>query len=121
MKTFLICLVILSASLTSKAQLTNTKWTGTMMVPGETEVMLSFKKDSLYIIVNDEPVETMTYTVKDSLITAKKTDGKSPCNNNDAFTLKYTMSGNKLFIKDIADKCDPRFNAWTSDPFIKQN
>jgi len=119
MKTILICLVLVSASLISKAQLANTKWNGTMMVPSETQVTLAFKKDSLYIVINDEPVESMTYSVKDSLITAKKVDGKSPCNTN-AFTLKYTINGDKLFIKDVADTCDPRLNAWTANPFTKQ-
>jgi heat shock protein HslJ len=119
MKIMLICLVLLSATLISKAQLANTKWTGTMMVPDEAQVMLSFKKDSLYIIINDEPVESMTYSVKDSLITGNKVDGKSPC-NNDTFTLKYTIKEDKLFIKDIADPCDPRLHAWVNDPFTKQ-
>ena len=119
MKTFLICIVLASASLFSKAQLANTKWTGTMMVPSEQQVELSFKKDSLYINIDDSPVESMTYKVSDSLITAVKVDGKSPCDTG-PFTLKFSLQGNKLFIKDISDSCEDRKNAWTSDPFTKE-
>ncbi|WP_461453491.1 hypothetical protein [Mucilaginibacter sp.] len=119
MKTFLISLVLISGSLISKAQFANTKWTGTMMVPSEQQVELSFKKDSLYINIEESPVESMTYKVKDSLITVNKVDGKSPCELG-PFTLKFSLQGDKLFIKDISDSCDERKNAWTSDPFTKE-
>ena len=119
MKTFLICLVLVSVSIVSKAQLTNTKWSGTMMVPSEQQVELSFKKDSLFIIINNSPVESMTYNVKDSLINVVKVDGKSPCDSG-PFALKFLLQGDKLFIKDISDNCDERKNAWTADPFTKE-
>ena len=90
------------------------------MVPNEQKVTLTFKKDSLFIIINDDVVESMTYTVKDNSILASKVDGKSPCELG-PFTLTFTLKDNKLFIKDITDSCDERLNAWTADPFIKQN
>ena len=120
MKKLLICLVLITSAFVSKAQLANTKWSGTMMVPAEQQVTLTFKKDSLFIMIDDMAVESMTYAVKDSIITATKFDGKSPCDLG-PFTLKFLLKGNQLFIKDIADKCTERLNAWTSDPFIKQN
>ena len=119
MKTFLICIILVSASLISKAQFANTKWTGTMMVPSEQQVELSFKKDSLFISIDDSPVESMTYKVKDSLMNVVKIDGKSPCDLG-PFTLKFSVQGDKLFIKDISDSCDERKNAWTTDPFTKE-
>jgi len=120
MKKLLICLILLTGTFVSKAQLANTKWTGTMMVPGEQKVTLAFKKDSLFIMIDDMAVESMTYIAKDSTITATKFDGKSPCDLG-PFTLKFLLKGNQLFIKDVADNCPERLNAWTADPFIKQN
>ena len=120
MKKLLICLLFITSALASKAQLANTKWTGTMMVPSEQKVTLSFKKDSLFIMIDNDVVESMTYTVKDNTIIANKFDGKSPCDLG-PFTLTYSLKGNQLFIKDTSDSCDDRLHAWTTDPFIKGN
>jgi len=120
MKKLLICLIFLTSAFISKAQLANTKWSGTMMVPSEQKVILAFKKDSLFVVIDDTPVESMTYTIKDSTIIANKFDGKSSCDIG-PFTLKFLLKGNQLFIKDISDSCTDRLNAWTPDPFIKQN
>jgi hypothetical protein len=119
MKTLLIFLALIMSTLITKAQLANTKWSGNMMVPSEQQVTLSFKTDSLFILIGDDIVESMTYAVKDSLINASKVDGKSPCSNG-PFTLKFLLKADKLFIKDISDSCDERLNAWTSDPFTKE-
>ena len=120
MKKLLICLILLTSAFISKAQLANTKWSGTMMVPSEQKVILAFKKDSLFIMIDDMAVESMTYSINDSTITANKFDGKSPCDIG-PFTLKFLLKGNQLFIKDISDSCNERLSAWTVDPFIKQN
>jgi len=113
MKKLLICLTLITSAFASKAQLANTKWTGTMMVPSE-------QKDSLFIMIDNDVVESMTYTVKDNTIIANKFDGKSPCDLG-PFTLTYSLKGNQLFIKDTSDSCDDRLHAWTTDPFIKGN
>ena len=119
MKKLLICLLFITSALASKAQLANTKWMGTMMVPDEQKVSLAFKKDTLFIMIDDEAVESMTYTIKDNTIIANKFDGKSPCELG-PFTLTFSVKDNQLFIKDTSDTCDERLHAWTATPFIKE-
>lgn len=120
MKIIIFCLLLLACGLVSKAQLANTKWTGTMLVPNEQKVTLSFKTDSLFVLIDNVVVESMTYSIKDSTINVTKVDGKSPCELG-PFILQFLLKGNQLFIKDISDSCGERKNAWVLDPFIKED
>lgn len=121
MKTLYLFAALLLVASISKAQLKNTKWQGKMNVPEETTIILDFKLDSVNMVIpeNDMIGETMTYSVKDSTITMKKTSGHSPCNVGDVFTVKYLIKDDKLFIKNLSDPCDQRIQAWTSEPFIR--
>ncbi len=120
MKTFLLSIILLTLVTVSKAQLTNTKWTGAMYIPTNVQVTLSFKQDTVDMIINENDYvgETMSYTVKDSVITLKKLSGNSPC-GNDTFTVKYLIKDNKLFIKPLTDPCDDRTHAWPQTGFTK--
>jgi hypothetical protein len=104
----------------SKAQLKNTKWQGKMNVPDLTPIVLDFKADSVNMVIVDNGMvgETMTYSVKDTIITLAKTGGNSPCNVGDVFKVKYVIKDNKLFISNLSDPCDPRAQSWTNEPFI---
>jgi hypothetical protein len=123
MKTVLLCVVFMIVATAAKAQLANTKWSGLMNVPTQQNVILDFKTDTVKMILpdNDGYVgETMLYSVKDSVITLKKVDGNSPCDQS-AFTLTYAIKGNQLFVKTLSDVCEDRKNAWPATPFIKVN
>jgi len=119
----IICLLaaLLLTVTISKAQLKNTQWEGTMYVPDETSIILDFKTDSVNIVVpeNGMLAETMTYSVKDSIITLKKTSGHSPCNVGDEFKLKYVIKNDKLFITSLSDPCDERIQAWSKEAYIR--
>ncbi len=121
MRTFYLFAIILLAATVSKAQLKNTKWTGTMNVPDATTVILDFKADSVDMVVADAGFvgETMTYSVKDSIITMKKTSGHSPCNIGGEFKVKYIIKDDKLFITNLSDNCDERVQSWNKEPFIR--
>ncbi len=120
-KLYMAMLLLLTAAV-SKAQLTNTKWEGKMNVPDETKVILDFKKDSVDMIIVDNGMmvgETMTYAVKDTVITMKKTSGHSPCNVGDVFKVRYSIKEDRLFIGNLSDPCDARADAWTSEPLVR--
>ena len=121
MRTIYLVIILLSVATLSKAQLKNTKWEGKMNVPDETQVTLDFKTDSVDIVIADNGMvgESMTYSVKDSVITMKKTSGHSPCNVGDEFKVKYSIKGNQLFISNLSDPCDPRVQSWTKEPFVR--
>jgi hypothetical protein len=118
MKTFYFLIVLLLTAAMAQAQLKDTKWEGKLNVPNETNVILDFKKDSVDMIIADEGIvgETMIYSVKDSIITMKKTSGHSPCNVDDVFKLKYRIKEDKLFLSNLSDPCDARIDAWSSEP-----
>ena len=120
MKTFLLSIILLTMLTVSKAQLTNTKWTGTMYIPTDAQVTLSFKKDTVDMIINENDYvgETMSYMVKDSVITLKKLSGNSPCSSG-TFTVKYFIKDNKLFIEPLKDPCENRTHAWPQTGFTK--
>jgi hypothetical protein len=72
------------------------------------------------IIVENQMVgETMTYSVKDSVITMNKTSGNSPCNIGDEFKVKYVIKDGKLFISNLSDPCDARTQSWNKEPFTR--
>jgi hypothetical protein len=124
MRTLSILALLLLGSAILKAQLKNTQWKGKMYVPSETKVILDFKEDSVDMIIvdyNGMVGETMTYSVKDSVITMKKTSGNSPCNVGDEFKVKYLIQDDKLFISNLSDPCDARIHCWSDEPLIRVN
>jgi hypothetical protein len=121
MKIFYCLIILLIAAGTAKAQLKNTKWEGNLNVPDETRVILYFKQDTVQMIIADRGFvgETMTYLLKDSVITMKKTSGNSPCDVDGVFKVKYLVKDDKLFIHNLSDPCDARTQAWTNAPLIR--
>ncbi len=121
MKASILSLVLLLSAAATHAQLKNTKWEGSLMIPVETKVILDFKTDSvdMFIVDMGQVGESMTYAVKDSIITMKKTSGNSPCNVGDEFKVKYKISDDKLWISNFSDPCDARTQAWNTDPLTR--
>jgi hypothetical protein len=121
MKASILSLIFLLTAAATQAQLKNTKWQGNMNIPNEAKVILDFKTDSVDILVGDagQVIETMVYAVKDSIITLKKTSGNSPCNVGDEFKIKYKISDDKMWISNFSDPCDPRVQAWVTDPYVR--
>jgi hypothetical protein len=121
MKTLFLSTVLLFTGVLAKAQLQNTKWTGVMRIPDETKVILEFKTDTVNMIVVEQGMvgETMTFAVKDSIISLAKTSGNSPCNPGDAFKIKFSIKGDQLFLSNITDPCDARAQAWTDQPLTR--
>lgn len=121
MRTFFLLTALLLAATLSNAQLKNTQWEGKMNVPEETNVILDFKTDSVNIVIPENGMlgESMTYSVKDSIINLKKTSGNSPCNVGDEFKLKYSIRNDQLFISNLSDPCDERIQAWSKEPYVR--
>ena len=89
-----------------------------MAIPSITKVTLTFTADSLTLGIDDLGIigETMSYVVKDSIITMKKLSGNSPCEEV-AFTVKYKLKNDLLFITTVEDPCDERKDSWPKEPF----
>lgn len=120
MKKVIVMLTVVFMAVSAKAQLADTKWKGAIFAPSQLPMILTFKKDTLAMTTPDgAPFETMSYTVKDDVITLKKLSGQSPCSVNGTFTVKYTLKTDKLTIIPLTDDCERRSAAWGNEPFDK--
>ena len=96
-------LSILGAS----AQLTNTKWTGKA---GEMTILWTFAKDTTGAVTLPDSISlgTMTFSVKDSVVSFRKIEGRLPCDAAIVGRYKFTITGNKLLFTLISDDCAAR-------------
>lgn len=120
MKKIIIAL-FLFAAFNCNAQLANTKWKGTLNINGDVATLFDFGKDTLKItaFTNGVTIENMVYTVVDSTLTLKKTEGQSDCDNDAMGKYKIRVSANALSIKLIADACDDRSSVLNNTVYTK--
>jgi len=116
MKKTAFVLLSLFAANCLHAQLTNTQWKTRIDIGGPVGVILDFKKDtcSLYTIADSTLIETMTYAVKDSVITLQKIDGQSDCDNATPGAYTFILQHNTLALHMVSDACDDRSSAINS-------
>jgi len=121
MKKLILILFFLGAGNFAKAQLTNTKWTGTLAVPDLMPIVLSFKADTLEVILqeNGEYLETMNYKVSGDTLLLKKISGGSPCPEGSEFKVKFALQRDNLLVTPLSDDCTMRSDSWTKDHFVK--
>jgi hypothetical protein len=104
----------------ARAQLTDTRWTGTVNAPDPVPVVLHFKTDTLIIHVAGDPanvIETMQFSLKDNRLTLYKLDGLSPCDNTTAGIYSALVKDNNLSLTVVEDRCAQRAEAFPAEPF----
>lgn len=109
MKALTLTLLISLAAIASKAQFPNTKWKVTLYTPDPTEVVFNFKTDTVEAISADdgEILETMLYTVEDSVLTIKKITGQSECDETPG-KYKFQMKDDGMYLTLMEDACTHR-------------
>ena len=112
MKKIVFCLFVLIASVSLKAQLANKKWIGTLQLEQATEVTLDFRKDTLNAISNmdGQMLETMLFTVKDSILSLQKLYGQSECGEGIVGKYKFAMKNDSISLQLVDDQCPSRAN-----------
>jgi len=110
MKKIVTLTLILFAALITHAQLANTKWKGTLKLEEDVPAFFDFGKDTLKVtrFANNAPIENMAYTITDSTLTLKKTEGQSDCDNEVTGKYKIGIKGDELLLKLVSDACDDR-------------
>lgn len=122
---FLIILLLSGFSLQSTAQtknpLTNTAWQGDVYLDQMVNVIFTFQADTVKMRLSDnkEVIETMTYTVKDDVMTWTKTSGGSPCDTQTPGSCRYTLKNDELILIAIQDGCEARSSSLPGTPFKK--
>ena len=111
MKKIILFFLIVIACTSVKAQLANKKWNGTLQMDQPTEVTLEFKKDTLYAVTtgNGQLLETMTYTVKNKVLTLIKVAGQSECGETPG-NYKFEIKNETLVLTVDKDECYNRSN-----------
>lgn len=107
-------------TLTLHAQLAGTKW-NTRINAGELiNTILDFGKDTctLYTVADSTLIETMTYSVKDSIVTLSKVDGQSDCDAGTPATYKFKVTDNKLSLIMVSDDCSDRSSAFDNTKWV---
>ena len=128
MKKAILTIFILSSLFTLNAQIAGSKYKGSMNIPSPAAVIWSFTKDTAYLInvedgnnmTKNDVIETMSYTLKDNILTIKKISGLSDCEEA-VGKYKLELKDDKMFVTLIDDPCSNRSYAFNKDPFIKQN
>ena len=123
MKKVFFFLLVSFASVTVNAQLKNTKWKGTIQVDDKIDVVFDYKSDTLEVsnTADGSNIETMTYAVKDSVITLKKVYGQSSCDGTSTGKYKFAIKNDVLFLTQISDTCNDRTSALSNSKWTKIN
>ena len=121
MKKIIFSLFILVACTSLKAQIANNKWTGTLQFDQPTDVLLDFKKDTVEAIStgNGQTLETMTFTVKDNILTLKKVSGQSECGDIIG-KYKFELKDDSISIMLVEDGCFNRASVLDKTKWNKQ-
>ena len=113
MNKFLLTMIIMMIGYVANAQLSNTSWKGTLNIEGGMDVLFNFSKDTLDVLnaEDNSSLETMTYTVDDSVLTLKKLYGASQCDTT-AGRYKYVITNDdQMRLTLLSDKCSSRADA----------
>ena len=113
MKKTIVTLLLVMTSGILFAQLANSKWKGTLRGDNPQDVIIDFRKDTavVYTVEDNSHVETMTYTVKDMVLSLMKIEGISDCGdapfhrNRFAFQLARISVAIPTFMVSPGDRC----------------
>jgi hypothetical protein len=121
MKKIITAALLLFAAIHTHAQLTNTKWKGTLKIDEDVPAIFDFGKDTLKLtrFANNAPIENMTYSITDSTLTLKKTEGQSDCDNDVIGKYKFLIKGDALSLKLLSDACEDRSSVLDNTTYSK--
>ena len=122
MRKIMMTLLVAFIAYSSNAQLSGTKWKGALNIQsGAMDVEFNFTNDTLDVVntADNESIETMKYTLADSVISLHKLYGSSPC-GTEIGKYKYTIVDNELTLSLLSDDCSDRSNAIGNNMKLKK-
>jgi hypothetical protein len=123
MKIILAVLFVLFVTHRANAQsnLSNTKWKGVFLIPQAADVLLDFKKDSLYLILaeDNQRLGALTFSQQNDTLMITKISGNSPCPEGSTgwYRIEWIEKGEKFFLRGINDECEGRAGVYTTHQF----
>lgn len=97
----------------------NTAWAGIAHVPTAQNVVLQFSGDDLNVLLKDQLIEQMKFTVSNDTLNISKKMGGSPCPVDSKGVYKYVIKDDQLEINYVSDECDSRQYNMTVSNFKK--
>jgi len=113
-------LVLITIYSSGQQSLSNTKWKGIFLIPQAVDVVLDFKKDTLYITtVTSDEVGTIFFTQQKDTLMIKKISGPSPCPEQaqGKYRIEWFENGDKFRLHGISDECEGRIEVFTINQF----
>jgi hypothetical protein len=112
MKKITFLLSISFIALGTHAQVTNSKWKATLQLDQPVDVVFNFSTDTLDVtnLADNSSLETMKYTLKDTVLTIQKLYGQSQCDPATVGSYTCTINGDEMHLKIISDDCGDRSN-----------
>ena len=109
------------AAVALQAQLSQTKWKGTLQLDSPIEVVFDFGKDTVnvYTVADNSGLETMLFTAKDGMLTIKKVVGQSSCDDQITGKYKIDLNNDEMLFTLVSDDCADRANVLNKSKWIK--
>ena len=122
MKMIILIILVLFAFVPSMAQQEHFKWKGTIHLDSPTDIYLDFRNDTCEAIrvVDSQSVETMHYTINDTLLTLQKITGGSDCDDQGVGKYKIEKKDDGFLITLIDDDCSDRSDALDNTMWTKE-
>jgi hypothetical protein len=112
MKKIMFILLISVISVSVHAQFAKTKWTGAIKGDNAQKATLKFSKDTLVLAAADGSViETMSFSVKNNILTIKKIAGQSDCDTATPGKYTFEIKNGTLNFSAASDACYDRSSA----------
>ena len=113
MKKTIYMLALCFLCLHAHAQLANSKWKTTLHVDPPINVLFSFSADTLVVTNADDSssLETLRYSLKDTVLTLQKLYGQSGCDTAAVGTYSCLINTDEMHLKIISDVCNDRSDA----------
>ena len=117
-----IVAVFIILNLGAQNSLPNTRWKGTLLIPDAVDVLLTFKRDTLYITnESGAGIATIYFESRKDTLLIRKIAGPSPCPEQaqGLYRIEWLENGNKLRLHGVSDECEGRIGVFTVNPFEK--
>jgi hypothetical protein len=120
MKKIIVLLLVVISTVSANAQLSKTKWKGTLQLDNPLDVIFDFGKDSLFVYTaaDNSALETMVFTDSVSTLIIKKVYGQSDCNDV-AGKYKYEIKNEELLLTLVTDDCPARSGVLNNTKWAK--
>ena len=100
-------------STATSAQLAHTSWKCTLNLDNPLDAYFNFSSDTLEVLNAEDSssLETMKYSVQDSVLTIQKLFGQSMCDTDSIAKYKFEIKADEMVLSVVTDDCGDRSHA----------